>query len=84
MAPEALFDLAVNRAATLLLGLGLRDVGSPVAQAALAEWHARTRFARRVPLPEVTRCLELRPAGSGWHWLGGPAGTWQPGRAAFP
>ncbi|WP_420597322.1 hypothetical protein [Deinococcus sp.] len=77
-APDALFDLAINRAANTLRGLppGGRE-------AALSEWHARTRFARRVPLSEVVRCLENRPPGE-WHWAGGPGGSWQAGKAAFP
>ncbi|MFC4455955.1 hypothetical protein [Deinococcus sonorensis] len=79
-APDALFDLAINRAATTLRGLRTADP-----HAALAEWHARTRFARRVPLAEVWRCLEQRPQADGeWHWQGGPTGGWQPGRARFP
>jgi hypothetical protein len=88
-APVALFELAVNRAATTLLGLGLLGPGTPApesrqAQAALQEWHARTRFARRVPLSEVSRCLDLRPAEGDWHWVGGQEGRWVRGRAAFP
>jgi hypothetical protein len=77
-APDGLFDLAINRAANLLRGL-------PAAgrEAALAEWHARTRFARRVPLTQVWVCLDARPEGE-WHWQGGPSGAWQPGKAAFP
>ncbi|WP_161882546.1 hypothetical protein [Deinococcus alpinitundrae] len=77
-APDALFDLAVNRAANSLRGL-------PAAgrEAALGEWHARTRFARRVALGEVVRCLAARPPGE-WHWAGGPGGSWQAGKAAFP
>ena len=57
-APDALFDLAINRAANTLRGL-------PAAgrEAALTEWHARTRFARRVPLEEVRRCLDSQPPG---------------------
>ncbi|WP_424949973.1 hypothetical protein [Deinococcus sp.] len=94
-APDGLFDLAINRAATTLLGLGLPGLG--LLEVGLAEneaesrqtdalqiWHARTRFARRVPLPEVQRCLRLRPAEGAWHWTGGPEGGWQPGKAAFP
>lgn len=85
-APPALFDLAINRAARLLQGLGLMDMESPRAVAALTRWHARTRFAGRVPLTEVQRCLRLRPdqVGGHWHWRGGPQGSWQPGRGAFP
>lgn len=80
-APDPLFDLAVNRAATALRGL---SPGSQGVAAALAEWHARTRFARRVPLEEVLRCLGTHPSGGEWHWAGGPAGRWREGKAAFP
>ncbi|GGR05592.1 hypothetical protein [Deinococcus ruber] len=87
-APDALFDLAINRAATTLAGLGYFGLGQrpglQQAAAALSEWHARTRFARRVPLEQVLRCLELRPDGREWHWEGGPEGEWRAGRAAFP
>ena len=74
--PDALFDLAVNRAAAAVRGLGRPE--------ALAAWHARTRFARRVPLAEIRAALDLRPAGGVWHWAGGPGGGWQAGKAAFP
>lgn len=82
-APDGLFDLAINRAATTLQGLGLPDLEIQQARAALSEWHARTRFARRVPLPQVMACLISRPAGE-WHWAGGPQGGWHAGRGAFP
>ena len=87
-APHGLFDLAINRAANTLQGLGFLGLGLPdpeiqQARAALSEWHARTRFARRVPLPQVLACLSSRPAGE-WHWAGGPQGGWHAGRGAFP
>ncbi len=78
-APAALFDLAVNRAHAALRGLRPGDPGP-----ALAAWHARTRFARRVPLAAVRAALEQRPAQGEWHWAGGPQGAWTPGRAPFP
>ena len=77
-APEALFDLAVNRAAAFVRGAKPSDFA-----AALAEWHARTRFARRVPLPDVLVRLNRKPPGE-WHWAGGPNGEWRPGKAKFP
>lgn len=77
-APDALFDLAVNRAATLLRGARPTDE-----DAALREWHARTRFARRVPLHEVAARLASKPLGD-WHWAGGPGGAWRPGKPKFP
>ncbi|MFC4637396.1 hypothetical protein [Deinococcus hohokamensis] len=78
-APPALFDLAVNRAAAALRGL---RPGDP--QEALAAWHARTRFARRVPLDAVRAALDLRPSSGVWHWRGGPEGAWVAGKAPFP
>lgn len=78
--PPALFDLAVNRADAALRGLRPSDPAR-----ALAQWHARTRFARRVPLAAVARALARKPAGPGeWHWAGGPGGGWVPGKAPFP
>ena len=77
--PSALFDLAVNRAAAALRGAG---PGQP--ERALAAWHARTRFARRVSLGAVKAALESRPAEGDWHWAGGAQGRWMPGRAPFP
>ena len=77
--PDALFDLAVNRAAAARRGL---RPARP--EAALAAWHARTRFARRVPLDAVQAALAGQPQGVESHWAGGPAGSWQPGRAPFP
>ena len=75
-APGALFDLAVNRAAA-----ALRGTGTP---AALSAWHARTRFARRIPLADIRRALAQQPAEGQWHWAGGPGGSWHPGKAPFP
>lgn len=78
--PDALFDLAVNRADAALRGL---RPGDPAR--ALAQWHARTRFARRVPLGAVAEALRLKPSAPGeWHWAGGPGGGWAPGKAPFP
>lgn len=78
--PPALFDLAVNRADAALRGL---RPGDPAR--ALALWHARTRFARRVPLAAVAEALRLKPEGPGeWHWAGGPGGGWVAGKAPFP
>ncbi|MBB5234952.1 hypothetical protein [Deinococcus budaensis] len=78
--PAALFDLAVNRAHAALRGL---RPGDPAP--ALAAWHARTRFARRVPLAAVADALGRRPDHPGeWHWAGGPGGGWVAGKAPFP
>lgn len=78
--PDALFDLAVNRADAALRGLRPADPAR-----ALAQWHARTRFARRVPLTAVSGALRQKPAEPGeWHWAGGPGGGWVVGKAPFP
>lgn len=75
-AEDAIFDLAVNRAAAFVRGAGT-SVG-------LESWHARTRFASRVSLVQVRLALESRPFVGEWHWSGGEAGSWQPGRARTP
>lgn len=77
-APDALFDLAVNRAATFLRGARPGD-----REDALSAWHARTRFARRVPLADVLARLDRKPPGE-WHWTGGPGGEWRAGKPRFP
>lgn len=73
-AQDALFDLAVNRAAEVTgrLGLGHLEV-----------WHTKTRFAIRVPLEKIRACLETRPSGD-WFWSGGEAGAWQFGQSKTP
>ncbi|CAM3848937.1 hypothetical protein [Deinococcus frigens] len=86
-APPALFDLAVNRAWAALRGFPSSDLTSAQASAFLAGWHARTRFARRVPLDAVRAALQGHPgqqAGGEWHWAGGPEGGWTAGKAPFP
>ncbi len=83
-APDALFDLAVNRAWAALRGLRPADPGAGLTTGFLAGWHARTRFARRVPLDTVRAALQQRPGGGEWHWAGGPDGGWTEGKAPFP
>ncbi len=73
---DAVFDLAVNRAATFLRGAGPR--------ANLNEWHARTRFAARVELSTIRVILESLPDEGVWHWAGGAGGAWQAGNAPTP
>jgi len=75
-AREAVFDLAVNRAAAYRRGLG------PAAP--LEVWQARTRFAARVDLGRVREALDTEPGEGQWHWSGGPSGGWHPGRARTP
>ncbi|AIZ45875.1 hypothetical protein QR90_13535 [Deinococcus radiopugnans] len=83
-APPALFDLAVNRAWAALRGSPSSTAASAQASAFLAGWHARTRFARRVPLDAVRAALAQHPGGGEWHWAGGPTGGWTEGKAPFP
>ncbi|MDV6375631.1 hypothetical protein [Deinococcus arenicola] len=83
-APSALFDLAVNRAWAASRGFSSGQPASPQAAAFLAGWHARTRFARRVPLDAVKTALAQHPVGGEWHWTGGPDGGWTVGKAPFP
>ena len=73
-AAQALFDLAVNRAARVTGLLGM---------AHLATWHSKTRFAVRVPLAAIRAALESRP-NEPVHWSGGEAGSWQTGEAITP
>lgn len=75
-APEAIFDLAVNRAVAFVRGAG--------SSVKLEAWHARTRFASRVSLGAIRAALETKPADGEWHWSGGPSGSWRPGRARTP
>ncbi len=75
-ARDRVFDLAVNRAAAYRRGSG--------SEAPLEPWHARTRFAGRVDLEPVRRALESRPPEGEWHWEGGEAGGWRPGKAGTP
>jgi hypothetical protein len=70
---DAVFDLAINRAALLVQRLGW---------AQLVAWHARTRFAARVPLETIVVVLKTRPEGV-WHWVGGQSGGWRAGETVF-
>jgi hypothetical protein len=76
VAREAIFDLAVNRAASFERGAG--------SSTSLEIWHAKTRFASRVELPLIRAALETRPTQGHWFWSGGEAGAWQPGKAQTP
>ncbi len=73
-APNALFDLAVNRAAKVTSVLGL---------AHLEVWHSKTRFAVRVPLEGLRQALLIKPKGE-CFWSGGTTGQWQYGKANTP
>ena len=78
--PDGLFDTLVNRADKAL------KVARPSDPPAfLLEWHARVRFARRITLEQLRKCLELRPDGDlEIHWEGGEGGSWLKGKAKFP
>jgi hypothetical protein len=73
-AQNALFDLAVNRAARVTALLGMEH---------LPFWHQKTRFAIRIPLDSIRVALEHRPIGN-YHWCGGEQGIWCEGKAVTP
>jgi hypothetical protein len=74
-AANAIFDLAVNRAAAFVRGAG--------PNASLEVWQTRTRFASRVNLELVRAALETKPDGD-CFWIGGEAGGWVAGKARTP
>ncbi len=76
--PNAVFDLAVNRADTYL-----RSLPPLSSQRNLLEWHSRTRFVSRIALEDIQKALESRPEGL-VHWEGGAQGGWVQGKARFP
>ena len=75
-ARAAIFDLAINRAASFLRGAGQN--------ANLEVWHSKTRFASRVELELIRVALEQRPIVGECYWTGGEAGGWQAGKARTP
>ena len=75
-ARDAIFDLAINRAASFLRGAGQN--------ANLEVWHSKTRFASRVELELIHAALEQRPVVGEWYWVGGEIGAWQIGKAPTP
>jgi hypothetical protein len=76
VARDAIFDLAINRAASFLRGAGQN--------ANLEVWHSKTRFASRVELELIWVALEQRPQVGEWHWAGGESGAWHIGKAQTP
>lgn len=78
---DALFDLAVNRAAEVAARHPGEDPESR--RRALEVWYLRTRFAYRVPFEAVLAALSGRPSGD-VHWEGGERGAWHPGPAPLP
>lgn|GEM_PF-1886207 len=78
--PDGLFDTLVNRA-----DKALRIARPSDPHAFLLEWHARVRFARRISLEQLERCLECRLESEfSVHWEGGETGGWLEGKALFP
>jgi hypothetical protein len=74
-AANAIFDLAVNRAAAFVRGAG--------PNASLEIWQTRTRFASRVNLELVRAALKTKPHGE-CFWIGGETGAWVAGKARTP
>lgn len=75
-ARDAIFDLAINRAASFVRGTGQRT--------SLEVWHSKTRFAARVELDLIRAALEQCPREGEWFWVGGELGSWQNGKARTP
>jgi hypothetical protein len=76
---DALFDLAVNRAAEYAERLGIPPGDPERARLGLEVWYLKTRFAYRVPLEEVAAAVAARPPVAGAVWSGGRNGSWSPG-----
>ena len=75
MPRDALFDLAVNRALSYALRLGLPLEDDKALYGGLELWYLKTRFAYRIPLDDVVATLQSYP-GKG-SWQGGQEGSWQ-------
>ena len=75
MSRDALFDLAINRALSYALRLGLPLEDSRALYGGLELWYLKTRFAYRIPLDDVVATLQNYP-GEGF-WQGGREGSWQ-------
>ena len=75
MPRDALFDLAVNRALSYALRLGLPLDDDKALYGGLELWYLKTRFAYRIPLEDVITTLQSYP-GEG-RWAGGKEGGWQ-------
>lgn len=85
MPRNALFDLAVNRAASYLARLGLLGGAKTRAERrqGLEAWYLKTRFVYRIPLEAILDRLEGYP-GPDHYWTGGEAGGWQEGKTPNP
>ena len=88
---EKLFDLAINRSLSFNKKMGKFKVststksGFCVLEADLLSWHQQTRFAYRVSLEAIVRCLNAVPdIKHDYYWLGGPEGDWFEGKTSQP
>ena len=79
MPRDSLFDLAVNRALSYALRLGLTFEATEL-RGGLELWYLKTRFTYRVPLDEIVSALQNYP-GEGYFWEGGQAGDWHRGES---
>lgn len=80
-ARDALFDLAIRRAAQYAARLGLleRRDDADALRLGLETWYLKTRFAYRVPLEDVLVALIALPEGADperARWRGGAEGGW--------
>ncbi len=76
------FDLAVSRALSYALKLGLDLQDAEALRQGLELWYLKTRFAYRTPLEAVVEALKSYPGGGSWR--GGPGGGWVKGGPARP
>ncbi len=54
-------------------------------EADLKQWHQTTRFAYRVPLEAIVRCLNTLPdVQKDYFWQGGVDGAWFEGKTSQP
>lgn len=83
MPRDKLFDLAVNRALSYALRLGVRLDNAEAVRSGLELWYLKTRFAYRVSLEEVVGALQTYPGGDHF-WRGGRLGGWHFGQAPRP
>lgn len=70
-----LHDVAVNKALTYALRLGLPLDDPDKLKGGLELWYLKTRFAYRVLLGDVVSALLSYPGGN-CRWAGGETGSW--------
>jgi len=92
---EKLFDLAVNRALGFSKKMGfIKKMGkltaidenlSQITEDDLTSWHKQTRFAYRISLKDIVRCInELPDLDVDYYWQGGVSGSWLQGKTPHP